>query len=153
MDWYYDSTKNIMWDGSANGISSINISEFDNNIINPVKVEIKTVKAEDSVYLNSVNYIFEPEIKNLQIEFTAINFSSPGSVSYQYKINDEWINIPYDFVNFPFPKKGEYKLAIRGKVINNDWGIPKIVSFDKFIFKRQTLFVSPVFSPKISKRL
>ncbi|MFZ1321301.1 MAG: two-component regulator propeller domain-containing protein [Ignavibacteria bacterium] len=136
---YFDSTKNIMWDGSANGISSINISEFDNNIINPVKVEIKTVKAEDSVYLNSVNYIFEPEIKNLQIEFTAINFSSPGSVSYQYKINDEWINIPYDFVNFPFPKKGEYKLAIRGKVINNDWGIPKIVSFTVLPYFTETI--------------
>ena len=128
---YYDSTKNIMWVGTANGLSLLNVSEFDKSELPPVKVILKSVKANDSVYLYSDKYIFEPDRNNIQIDFSAINFSSPASVSYQYKINinNEWINIPDDHINFSSLEKGDYKLSVRGKVINSRWGEPEIISF------------------------
>jgi len=136
---YYDSTKNNMWVGSAKGLSSINVSEFDDTKIAPLKVKVKSVKAEDSVYINSANYIFEPDRNNIQINFTAINYSSPASVTYQYKINNEWINLPDDHVNFSLLKKGDYKLSIRGKVINSQWGLPEIITFTVLPYFTETL--------------
>ncbi len=128
---YYDTTKDYMWIGTANGLSSLNVSEFDKSELPPVKVKLKSVKANDSVYLYSENYIFEPDRNNIQIDFSAINFSSPASVNYQYKINinNEWINIPDDHINFSSLEKGDYKLSVRGKVINSRWGEPEIISF------------------------
>ena len=66
----------------------MNVTEFDNGNISPVKVQIRKVKAEDSVYADSDNFIFEPDRKNIQIEFTAVNFSSPSTLKYQYKLED-----------------------------------------------------------------
>ena len=126
---FYDTTKNIMWIGSSGGLSSIDINEFDKSKILPVNVQIKSVKAEDSVYADSDNFIFEPDRKNIQVDFTAVNFSSPSTVKYQYKLEDDWIDIHEDNINFSSLKKGDYSLAIRGKMINSLWGDPALISF------------------------
>ncbi|MBK8983571.1 MAG: histidine kinase [Ignavibacteria bacterium] len=135
---YYDTTKNNKYIGSAKGFSSMNISEFDNNKVTAINVEVKKVTAEDSVYASSGNYVFEPDKNNIHIDFRAINYSSPGSLSYQYKINNEWIDIPDNYVNFSFLKKGDYRLAIRAKVVNSQWGKPKIISFTVLPFFTET---------------
>ncbi len=132
---YYDSTNNNMWIGSAKGLSSLDINEFDNKKILPVNVQLKNIKTEDSVYTNFDNINFEPDANNIYIDFTAINYSSPASVKYQYKLledsfgEDEWLALPDDFINFISLKRGDYKLAIRGKTINSSWGTPKLISF------------------------
>ncbi|HMR41359.1 MAG TPA: two-component regulator propeller domain-containing protein, partial [Ignavibacteria bacterium] len=126
---YYDSTRNFMWIGTAKGLSSLNVSEFDNNQLPPIKVNLRSVRADDSLYLSSGNYVFKPDKNHIQIDFNAINFSSPASVSYQYKINNEWIDISTDHINFSLLEKGDYKLEIRGKAINSQWGNPEVISF------------------------
>jgi len=126
---YYDITNDHMWVGSAKGLSSLNISDFDNEKKLPVSIQIKNVKSEDSIYTNLNNIVFESDKNNIHIDFTAINYSSPGSISYQYNLKDEWIDIPDDYVNFSSLEKGDYKLAIRGKIINRSWGTPKLISF------------------------
>lgn len=126
---YYDTTKNFIWIGSAKGLSSLNVSEFEKVKNLPVIVQIKNIKSMDSIYANSGNIIFEPDRNSINIDFTAVNFSSPSSVKYQYKLEDEWINNPDDFVNFISLKKGDYKLSVRGKIINMPWGPPSTVTF------------------------
>jgi len=136
---YYDSTNNNMWIGSAKGLSSLDVTEFDNKKILPVHVQIKNVKSEDSVYTNFDNIILEPSRNNIYIDFTAVNYSSPGTVKYQYKLDEEWVDIPNDYVNFTSLKKGDYKLAIRAKTINRPWGIPKLISFTVLPYFTETL--------------
>lgn len=137
---YYDSTNNYMWIGSTKGLSSLNVTEFDNKKILPVNVQIKNVKSEDSVYASFDNINFEPDANNIYIDFTAINYSSPASVKYQYKLEDEWVDIPNDYLNFTSLKKGDYKLSIRGKTINSSWGTPKSISFSVLPYFTETLF-------------
>ncbi|MBK7160266.1 MAG: histidine kinase [Ignavibacteria bacterium] len=57
-------------------------------------------------------------------------------------LDDEWIEIPDDYINLTSLGKGDYSLAIRGKVINSSWGSPSIVNFtvlphltETFIFR------------------
>jgi ligand-binding sensor domain-containing protein len=126
---FYDTVKNLMWVGSSGGLSSIDINEFDKSKILPVSVLIKNIKADDSVISNTENIIFEPTIKNIHLDFTAINYSSPSSVQYQYKLDDNWIDIPDDYINLTSLGKGDYNLAIRGKVINTSWGEQKLLTF------------------------
>ena len=137
---YYDSTNNHMWIGSSKGLSSLDESEFDGKKILPVSIQIKNVKSEDSVYTSLDNIIFEPNRNNIYIDFTALNYSSPGTVKYQYKLTDEWVDIPGDFVSFTSLKKGDYKLAIRGKIINRPWGNPELISFTVLPYFTETLF-------------
>ena len=139
---FYDTAKNTMWVGSSGGLSSIDINEFDKSKILPVNVRLKNIKADDSVYSFKENIIFEPDINNIHLDFTSLNFSSPSSVNYQYMLDDEWIEIPDDYINLTSLGKGDYSLAIRGKVINSSWGSPSIVNFtvlphltETFIFR------------------
>ncbi len=125
----YDTLKNYMWIGSAKGLSSLDVSEFDNLRNIPVSVRIKNIKADDSVFSFNKNIIFEPDIRNIHVDFTAVNYSSPSSVKYQYNLEDEWIDISDDNINLSLLGKGDYNLAIRGKVINSPWGKPSLVNF------------------------
>ncbi|MBK7159521.1 MAG: histidine kinase [Ignavibacteria bacterium] len=152
---FYDTTKNSMWIGSPGGLSSIDINEFDKSKILPVSVRIKNIKADDSVYSFKENIIFEPDINNIHLDFTSLNFSSPSSVKYQYKLEDDWIDISDDYINLTSLGKGDYNLAIRGKVINSLLGKPSIVNFtvlphltETFIFRASIigLFILELYS-------
>jgi ligand-binding sensor domain-containing protein/two-component sensor histidine kinase len=125
----YDTTKNYMWIGTSAGLSSFDISAFDDKISLPVNVKIMNVTSEDSVYSGFENIVFGPHSENIHLDFTSVNYSSPSSVEYQYKLNEEWIDLPNDYINFSSLEKGDYNLSIRGKAINTSWGEPKVVSF------------------------
>lgn len=126
---FYDTAKNSMWIGSSGGLSSIDVNDYDKSKILPVDVRIENIIADDSVYSNKGKIIFEPDINNIHLDFTSVNFSSPSSVKYQYKLEDKWINISDNNINLSSLGKGDYNLAIRGKVINSPWGTPSIVNF------------------------
>ncbi|MBS1553066.1 MAG: histidine kinase [Bacteroidetes bacterium] len=135
----YDTVKNYMWIGSAKGLSSLDVSEFDNVQNLPVSIRIKNITADDSVFSFKENIIFEPGIKNIHIDFTAVNLSTPSSVKYQYNLEDEWIDISYDNINLSSLGKGDYSLAIRGKVINSPWGKPSLVNFTVLPYFTETV--------------
>src|SRR3990172_2811804 len=107
------------------------------------------VKSEDSVYISFDNINFKPDQDNIYFDFTAINYTSPASVKYQYMLvpkdyspefgEDEWIEIPDDFVSFTSLKSGDYKLAIRAKTINRPWGTPTLISFSVLPYFTETL--------------
>lgn len=151
---YYDSTNNNMWIGSAKGLSRLDVTEFDNKKILPVIVQLKNIKSEDSIYTSFDNINFEPDANNIYMDFTAVNYSSPSSVKYQYNLvegsspkgspsefgEDKWLDIPDDFINFISLKRGDYNLAIRGKTINTEWSKPKFISFRVLPYFTETLY-------------
>lgn len=126
---FYDTAKNVMWIGSAKGLSSLDVSEFDNEKILPVDVLIKKISTPDSVYTKFLDVKLKPKQNNLHLELTTTRYSSPATVKYQYKFENDWIDISDDYVNFSSLEKGDYRLEIRGKVINNPWGKPTLVTF------------------------
>lgn len=127
---YYDKGKNFLYIGTSNGISFLDISLFDNYVPPSLEVKIFTVKAGDSVYTNFDNLVFKPEHHNVFIEFGAITLSSPGSVKYKYKLNNEWAETDHGFLDFVSLEKGKYKLEIMAKSQNGEWGKPSEIKFE-----------------------
>ncbi len=126
----FNSTENILYVGTSNGISLLDVSLFDSYRPSPPKVKIIRLKAGDSVYTSYRDLEFKPEQHDVLIELKAINFSSSGSVKYQYKLNDdEWKAIDYDFLNFISLRHGTYYLQVRSKAPNTAWSEPCLLNF------------------------
>ncbi|MEI7491583.1 MAG: two-component regulator propeller domain-containing protein [Bacteroidota bacterium] len=126
---YYDNSKNVLYVGTSNGIAFLDVTLFDNYHPVSPKVRMMELKAGDSVYSSFDNLTFKPDQHDIYIHFKALNFSSPGSVQYEYKIKDEWIGTESDFLNFISLKNGIYTLQIRAKAQNTAWSEPCIISF------------------------
>ena len=127
---FYDKEKNFLYIGTSNGISFLDINLFDNYVPPSLDVKIISIRAGDSVYTSYNNLVFEPEQRDVNIDFKAINFSSPGSVKYKYKFDDDkWVETDYDFLNLIALKNGKYELQIMAKSQNADWSKPFYFSF------------------------
>ncbi len=126
---FYDEDKNFLYTGTGNGISFLDISLFDSYKSPELNVKINSVKAGDSVYTSYNNLVFEPEQSDVSIDFNALNFSSPGSVRYRYKLNGVWKETDHDFLDFISLENGKYNLEIMAKFQNADWSKPYFLSF------------------------
>ncbi len=126
---FYDEEKNILYVGTSSGISLLDINLFDEFHPNPPVIKLISIQAGDSVYSHNKELVFEPEANNVHIEFAGLNFSSPGAMKYKYKLNSEWIETDYNFLNFTSLKHGEYNIDISAKAQNTSWGKPITVSF------------------------
>ena len=128
---FYDRKKNQLAIGSSGGITFLDIDLFDNAVLPQLQVKIMGVKAGDSIYTNYNHLVFEPEQRNVSINFKALNFSSSGAVMYQYKLDGtKWKDIHDDFLNFLSLKNGNYNLLIRAKSQNGYWSNPAQISFE-----------------------
>jgi ligand-binding sensor domain-containing protein len=125
----YDTDKNLMYIGTSNGLSILDISLFDNYLTLPPQIKIIGVTAGDSIYTSYSNLVFRPDQHNVLINFKALNFSSPGSVIYKYKLSGEWILESSDFLNFISLAHGKYELQIMARAQNTDWGLPVSLNF------------------------
>ena len=126
---FYDGIKNLLYIGTSDGISVMDVNLFDSYKHPPVNVKIARVEAGDSVFTNYNNLVFKPEQNNVYINFRVINYSSPGSVTYKYILNGESRETKNNFLDFSSLENGIYNLQIMAKVQNADWGKPYLLSF------------------------
>ena len=68
----FDEDKNLMYIGTSNGITVLDVNSFDSYKPNSLKVKIMSVKAGDSVYTNFNNLVFSPAQRNVYIDFKAL---------------------------------------------------------------------------------
>ncbi len=138
---YYDDSKNLMYIGTSDGLSLLDVNKFDNYIPTPLKIKINSIKAGDSTYSDFNNLVFDPDDNNVYINFIAINYSSPRSVKYKYILNDETTETENNFVDFSSLKSGEYSLRIMARDMNSGWGEAAFIKF-KILphFTETTLF-------------
>ncbi|MDP3149395.1 MAG: two-component regulator propeller domain-containing protein [Ignavibacteria bacterium] len=125
----FDEKKNILYIGTSNGISLLDVNLFDNYTVLPPAVKIISVKAGDSIYTNYSNLVFEPEQEHVYLDFKAISFSSPGSISYRYLFNGRWTETDHDFLDLVSLRPGTYQLQIMAKAQNTDWSKSTFLSF------------------------
>lgn len=126
---YYDEEKNILYVGTSSGFSLLDINLFDKIHPEPPKIKLINIRAGDSIYTSAQDLVFEPDANNVYIEFAGLNFSSPGSVIYKYKLKNEWRETELNFLNFTSLKNGKYNIEIAAKAQNTSWSKPIIVSF------------------------
>lgn len=126
---YFDRVKNLLYIGTSNGISILDINEFDQSVVPEIRVNIQSIQAGDSVYTNFNNLVIEPEQGSVMIRLKAISYSSPGSITYQYRLKDEWKETDHDFLDLASLKNGKYELEIRAKSQQTEWGPTYSLSF------------------------
>lgn len=126
---YNDSSSNSLIIGTSKGISFLDVDLFDNYHPPPPSLTITGINAGDSSFVDYDDLVFKPEQNNVSIHFTAINFGSPGSVIYKYKLNNDWASTEYNFLNFIGLENGTYELQILAKAQNTGWSQPYILEF------------------------
>jgi len=126
---FVDKEENLLYVGTTNGLSVIDLLAFDKQMIQPLEVKITEIKAADSVFVDFNNLVFKPRQHDVYINFAAVNFSSPGSVIYRYSIHNEWITTYQRSLSFVSLRPGIYTLHIMAKTQNTDWGNPTVVTF------------------------
>jgi len=120
---FFDKQENILYVGTSNGLSLLDLNLFDTYEYNPPSTIINSIKAGDSIYTSlKKELFFEPEQNNILINFKAFCYSFPGTVKYKYKLNDKWVETENNFLNFSSLQYGTYKLEIMAKSQNTDWG-------------------------------
>lgn len=128
---FYNREKNQLVIGSSGGVTFLDIDLYDKDVSPQLQVKIMSIKAGDSLYTDYKHLAFEPEQRNVSINFKSLNFSSSGSVRYQYKLDGtKWKDTHDDFLNFLSLKNGNYNLLIRAKSQNGNWSRPTQISFE-----------------------
>jgi ligand-binding sensor domain-containing protein/two-component sensor histidine kinase len=126
---YFDEPNDQLFIGTSNGFSELDINYFDNYKTEPPIIRINKIVAGDSVFANYVNLEFERDQNNVFIDISAINYSSPSTIRYKYKLNNNWTETDNNIINYSSLEHGKYNLEIYARTQNSDWSKPSIVSF------------------------
>ncbi|MDP3462253.1 MAG: two-component regulator propeller domain-containing protein [Bacteroidales bacterium] len=126
---YMDREENLLYIGTTNGLSVIDIQAFDKQRVSAPNVILTGIRAGDSVFSDYDNLVFKPQQHDVYVNFAGLNFSSPESVIYKYSINNEWMTTNQRSLSFINLRPGAYKLQIMAKAQNTDWGKPTLVTF------------------------
>ncbi|MFA7419570.1 MAG: two-component regulator propeller domain-containing protein [Melioribacteraceae bacterium] len=126
---YYDGKFNKLYVGSSFGFSEIDIYRFDNRKESSPKIRINKVIAGDSIYKSYSSLVFERDQNNVGIDISAINFSSPSTIKYKYKLNENWIETESNLLNFSSLENGTYAIQIKARTQNSSWSHPFHLTF------------------------
>lgn len=134
----YNSVTNELWVGTGNGLSKLNIDQLQVNKKRDLPVYITSVEIPDSSFLNPTNINVNHQQNEFLIQFTALNFSNPKSIQYQYRLNRLnrynskkeaiWRDNKDGRVEFLSLSDGNYTFEVRAKTGSTQWTVPKNVN-------------------------
>jgi len=126
----YDSLRNCMWVGTNEGISRLNLDQYDELEYNPLRIFIDKIFLDDSLVQNSN---IELNIDNtIRAEFLSLNYPKSEKIIYQYKFKDldeDWNETTNPFMEFSSLSPGSYNLLIRSHTLNREWNNPVELTF------------------------
>ena len=115
----YDKKNNFIWIGTTFGMSRININHFNKTKFNAPAAILKSIRTPDSIYrdMENQNGIILPyTTDNFTIRFSAIHFSAPEGIKFQYRFDDaEWqpaVGRQIEFASIPYGKHTLYLKSI-----------------------------------------
>lgn len=133
---FHKNNKGEMLYGGNKGITVFTSSEKLSGQSPDIQVRISDVKINNqSVYdgntntrFNALNQTltFYPGDKNIEIDFTSLNFTNPGKIRYAYKLegmDDDWVYTAKnrEFAIYNQLKTGSYTFMVRAKDDNGLW--------------------------------
>ncbi len=133
---FHKNSKGEILYGGNKGISVFTSSEKLSLQISESEVHISDIKINNqSVYQGNSNYrynatantlTFDPNDKNIEIDFTSLNYSNPNKIRYAYKlegIDDDWVYTAKnrEFAIYNQLKKGHYTFLVRAKDDKGLW--------------------------------
>jgi len=125
----YDEDKNRLDVGTSGGVSVIDLNYLESYSAPKCDVVFTEVRSGGKSFFGNDLFELERDYHDLLISFSALNYSSPGSVKYRYRLEDEWVETDNDFINAVSLSHGEYQLEVSARDINGDWGKPATLKF------------------------
>lgn len=131
---FYDTSEDAMYFGGSRGIcrfSSFNITENDDNkhqvVISDVKINEQSLLGNPgNRKLKAVSHrlILSPDDKNLEIDFTSLNYTYPEKIIYAYRMlgtDNNWIQTNRQFAGYNKLKKGNHVFQVKATDENRLW--------------------------------
>ncbi len=133
--YYLDKAGNLLFGGNG-GITeffpSRKLSQDAQNsitFITDIKINNQSLLSDKSGHkldMMSRDLIFEPDDKNIEIDFSSLNYSFPTKVRYAYKmegVDDDWVYTDYNrqFAFYNQLAKGEYSFLVKSTDENGLW--------------------------------
>lgn len=132
--YYFDKSENTLYFGGNHGICRFPANSFVVEKVKNIKTVITDVKIGGISQLAIINndkfktisqkLILSPNDKNIEIDFTTLDYTSPGKIMYAYKmdgIDDDWVYTNRQFVTYNQLKKGKNLFYIRATDENRIW--------------------------------
>lgn len=142
-----DRSGNV-WIGTTHGIIKLKLEQRigDNK---PVLMINKVLCFLEEVDTTSFQ-VFDYDRNHISFDYTALWFTDPQKVSYQYKLegyNREWISTRDRFVTFPNLQPGKYTFMLRTSVNNNFSNAVSVTYSFKITYPvwQRTWFLSTLF--------
>lgn len=133
---YFKSDSNKIYFGGNRGISSFTSSDKLSGNPKPSKVLITDVKIQNQSVLQgfsesrfntiSQTLTIYPDDRNIEIDFSSLNYTFPGKVQYAYKmegVDDDWVYTGNNrqFATYNQLRKGSYTFYVKATDENRLW--------------------------------
>lgn len=148
--YHVDNIRNKIYFGGNNGICIFTPSKRTITSTKAKKISISDVKIQgQSVTINVTNpkfktisqeLILDPYDKNIEIDFTSLDYTYPGKIIYAYQmegIDDDWVYTSRQFATYNRLKKGTNIFHIKATDENRLWS-SNITTFE--IYKHYAFY-------------
>lgn len=125
----YDNLKDKMYIGTSNGLSELSLSLFENYKQMSPALHLNNFTAGNLKFTDKNNLEFERDQNNIAVDISAINYSSPSTIKYRYKLNNIITETGNNKINYASLENGDYQLEIFAKTQNSGWSKPYIITF------------------------
>ena len=126
---FYDTPKNVLWIGTGNGLTSLDVEYFEKYKPPELSVKLKSISAGDSTYYKFNDLKFETDEHDIKILYETINFSAPRSIVYCYNLNEDSVTTLNNYIEYNSMTWGNYEINIRAKSPNGTWSMPANIRF------------------------
>ncbi len=130
---FYDKEENILWVGTTEGISKINITQYHASVSKPIKPIISKVMLRDTTIYEPTSIKISWKKNRAKIYFAGLYFYHPKSVLYEYKFSDEehWQKAQGNMVELLNIDYGATEIFMRAKIENGEWSAPTTLLIEK----------------------
>lgn len=132
--YFVDSETNNVYFGGNNGICKFSSPTFKKSQNNAIRTLITDIKVQGQSLLNlqndsrfktvSQSLHLDPGDKNIEIDFSTLDYSYPGKIVYAYKMDgmdDNWIYTTRQFATYNQLSKGKHVFHVKATDENRIW--------------------------------
>jgi hypothetical protein len=114
---YYNPSDNFLWIGTSNGITSLDLTQFDKASNDNLKFSILKITSGDSSFAAIDTVIFSSDVKEFSITVSAFESGAVDGIIYEYNFeaDSNWYSSPSNIITFNHLPFGEYDLKLRAR--------------------------------------
>lgn len=126
----YDEINNLIWVGTNNGLSKINITDLEKYHFTSPTLKVSGISTLLGEYFSpSEKNIFSAQQNYLQFHLSASDYISPETIAFEYALdNNNWTKTD-SLLILPALSSGNHSINFRVKNDNSDWSKTQKLNF------------------------